>query len=386
MVSDFYYQVSSDIGRIIAEIVIALVRSKGVYRIPSSEGKSDCHRRRKRFCPCTVDLYAATIDTTSTSHEFPSDSSEFSCSIVHFYARLLVLRCYEDYSLRHDTQPIKLSQSDQVTIQNHPHIEAIHHRRLELVKMKHDLSGYLGPLASEHKSVAIRKGSDSAEDPYRQKLQSLLTDVEMLLSLYDHTMRIYEWHIHETDSDYKGELASEQLEESRESKATAISLGKLSNMAFFYVPINFVCAMLSMNLSILGQGKAPMWLFLVLVVFFSLLTYLPILLPRMDQRRVRLYRVAYHLAWRSVPAGFWFLAFSLTHNYRQNFEILNSGLAQVLLGDTGHRTKGWMEGRNDGFFERATWGSQAFWKGKVKKIFLAVEELNSNNQPTELTV
>lgn len=129
-----------------------------------------------------------------------------------------------------------------------------------------------------------------------------------------------------------------------------------------------------------------MWLFLVLVVFFSLLTYLPILLPRMDQRRVRLYRVAYHLAWRSVPAGFWFLAFSLTHNYRQNFEILNSGLAQVLLGDTGHRTKGWMEGRNDGFFERATWGSQAFWKGKVKKIFLAVEELNSNNQPTELTV
>lgn len=106
----------------------------------------------------------------------------------------------------------------------------------------------------------------------------------------------------------------------------------------------------------------------------------------MDQRRVRLYRVAYHLAWRSVPAGFWFLAFSLTHNYRQNFEILNSGLAQVLLGDTGHRTKGWMEGRNDGFFERATWGSQAFWKGKVKKIFLAVEELNSNNQPTELTV
>jgi len=373
---------SSDIGRIIAEIVIALVRSKGIYQIPSSSWE----QREKRSCPCTVDLYAATTDTPSTSHEFPSDSSEFSCSIVHFYARLLVLRCYEDYFLRHDTQPIKLNESDRVATKNHPHIEAMHHRRLELVKLKQDLSGYLGPLASEHKSVAIRKGSDSAEHPYRQKLQGLLTDVEMLLSLYDHTMRIYEWHIHETDSDYKGELASEQLEEARESKATAISLGKLSNMAFLYLPINFVCAMLGMNLSILGQGAVPMWVFLVLVVFFSLLTYLPVLLPKMDERRVRLYRVAYHLAWRSVPAGFWFLAFSLTHSYGQNFEIMNSGLAQAFLGYNGPRTKGWMEGRNDGFFKRATWGSQEFWKGKVKKIFLAVEELKSNNEPTELTV
>ncbi|MCJ1257059.1 hypothetical protein MMC24_004884 [Lignoscripta atroalba] len=262
----------------------------------------------------------------------------------------------------------------------------MHHRRLELVKLKQDLSGYLGPLTSEHKLVVIRKGSDSAEDPYWQKLQGLLTDAEMLLSLYDHTMRTYEWYIREGDSDYKDELASEQLQEARESKATAISLGKLSNMAFLYLPINFVCAMLGMNLSILGQGNVPMWVFLVLVVFFSLLTYLAVLRPKMDERRVRFYWVAYHLAWRSVPAGFWFLAFSLTHSYDQNFKIMNSGLAQAFLGYTGSRTKGWTEGRNDSFFKGATWGSQAFWKEKVRKIFLAVEELNSNNEPTRLTV
>lgn len=380
-----FYRMSDDIGRITAEIVIALVRSKAVYQVPLSSWERRNGRERRSY-PCTVDLYAAITDTPSISYEFPSDSSEFSCGIVHFYARLLVLRCYEDYSLRHDTQPIELDESDRVASRNHPHIVAMHHRRLELVKLKQNLSGYLGPLAPEHKSVAVRKGSDSAEDPYRRKLQGLLTDVEMLLSLYDNIMRIYEWHIHEIDSDYKGELASEQLEEARESKATAISLGKLSNLAFLYLPVNFVCAMLGMNLSIYGQGEVPVWVFLVLVVFFSLLTYLPVFLPKIDERRVRLYRVAYHLALRSVPAGFWFLAFSLTHSYGQNFEIMNSGLAQVFLGYTGPRTKGWMEGRNDNFFERATWGSQAFWKGKVKKIFLAVEELNSNSEPTELTV
>ena len=208
----------------------------------------------------------------------------------------------------------------------------------------------------------------------------------MLLSLHDHTVKIYDWQNHELDLDYKGGLASEQLEEARESKATAISLGKLSNMAFLYLPINFVCAMLGMNLSILGQGEVPLWVFLVLVVFFSLLTYLPVLLPKLDERRVRIYRVAYHLAWRSVSAGFWFLAFSMTHSYGQIFEIMNNGLAQAFLGYTGPKTKGWTEGRNDNFFKKAIWGSQVFWKEKVKEIFLAVEELKFNNEPTELTV
>jgi hypothetical protein len=350
---------SDDIGRITAEIVIALVRSKAVYRVPQSSWARYDGRERRSY-PCTVDLCAATTNAPFISHEFPSDSSEFSSGIVHFYARLLVLRCYEDYNLRHDTQPIELDGSDRVTSRNHQHIVAMHHRRLKLIKLKQDLSGYLGPLAPEHKSVMVRKDSDSAEDPYRRKLQGLLTDVEMLLSLYDNTMRIYEWHIHETDSNYKGKLASEQLEEARESKTTAISFGKLSNLAFLYLPINCVCVMLGMNLSIYGQGKVPVWVFLVLIVFFSFLTYPPVLGPKIDERWVRLYRVTYYLAWRSVPARFWFLAFSLTHSYVQNFEIMNFGFAQVFLGYTGPRTKSWMEGRNDSFFEKATWGSQAF--------------------------
>lgn len=181
----------------------------------------------------------------------------------------------------------------------------------------------------------------------------------MLLSLYDNTMRIYEWHIHETDSDYKSSLASEQLGEAKESRATAVKVGKLSNLAFMYLPVNFVCTMLGMNLAIYGQGEVPVWVFIALVVFFSILTYFPILLPPIDERRTRLNRLAYHLARRSVPAGFWFLAFSLTHPSRQSFEIMNSGLAQELLGYTGVRTKGWMFGGNDAFFEEATWGSQA---------------------------
>ena len=339
------------------------------------------NRVQRRSHPCAVDLFAATADASSISPELPSDSYEFSCGIVHFYTRLLVLRYYEDYNLRHDPEPVQLEESHRVTSKDHPHILAMHHRRLESVKFKQALFGYLGPLSPEYKSL------DAADDSYRRNLQGLLTDVEMLLSLYDNTMRIYDWYRHEVDSDHKVELASEQLEEAKQSKATAKSLGKLSNLAFLYLPLNFVCAMLGMDLSIFGQGQVPVWVFLVLVVFFSLLTYFPIYVPAIEERRVRLWRLAYHLTWRSVPAGFWFLAFSETHNYNQNFEVMNSGLAQVLLGYSGRRTKGWVDGRDDKLFGSATWGSGAFWKEKVKKIFLAVEELNHNDSgATELTV
>ena len=239
------------------------------------------------------------------SHDISNNLSEFSCGIVHFYARLLVLRCYEDYSLRHDPQPINLYDSNRVCTGGHPHIIAMYHQRLELVKMKQDLCGDLGPLAFELKPADVHNGSDSADDLYSRKLQSLVTDVEMLSSHYDNAMRIYEWHTHETDSEYKDELASEQLAEAKQSKATAISLGKLSNLAFLYLPINFVCAMLGMNLEIFGQGRVPLWIFFILVVLFGLLTYLPIyLLPLITPQKVRLWKLAYYIAWRSIPAGF----------------------------------------------------------------------------------
>ena len=113
---------------------------------------------------------------SSISHEVPSDLFKLSSRIVHFYARLLLLRCYEDYPLRHDPEPIHLDDSDRIASQDHPHILAIHYRRLELIRFKHDLFGYLGPLAPEQES------SGSANDQYWRRLQSLLTDVGMLLS------------------------------------------------------------------------------------------------------------------------------------------------------------------------------------------------------------
>ena len=379
LVSLAAYQIFDKFGALNADTFIAFIRSKAVYQTPRSMW-DEHYGQKKHVSPCTVDLFTATTDMFSTDHEYPGASSELSHRIVYFYARLLVLRCYEDYTFRHDPEPIHLSESNRVTSKNHPHLLAMQYRRLELVKFKHDLFGYLGPPTLEHGS------SGSADNLYGRKLRSLVTDMEMLLLLYDNSMRIYSWHNQDIDWDYKGELAAEQLEEAKQSKATAISLGKLSQVAVLYLPLNFVCAMLGMNLSIFGQGDVPAWVFPILVALFGLLTYLPLYLPSVDKRRIRLWKVAYCLARRSVSAGFWFFAFTLTHTYYQNFEILNSGLAQVLLGYKGSRTKGWVDGRHDRLFERATWGSEAFWKEKMRKIFLVAGISDLNNAATGLTV
>jgi hypothetical protein len=139
-----------NIGRITSEIAIALIRSKAVYQVPQAKRYGD-DEPEKVFYPCTSDLYAATTRKPSMNHEFPSDSSEFLCNIVHFYALLLVLRCYEDYNLRHDTQPTNLDESERMINPgiNHHYIEAMYHRRTELVKLKQNLTGFLGPLAPD---------------------------------------------------------------------------------------------------------------------------------------------------------------------------------------------------------------------------------------------
>ena len=295
----------------------------------------------------------------STCYKYLNNPAEFSHSIVHFYARLLILKCYEDYALRYNPQPIDMNESNQLSTLDHPHIEAMYRHQLKIVRFKHNLKGYLGFSAHEHKTTPSTECSNFTKNLCQQKLQGLLTDIKSLLSLYNQSMKIYEWRSQETDSEYRNQLASEQLEEAKKSKATAISLGKLSNIAFLYLPFNFVCAMLGMNLKIFRQGTVPTWAFFLLVSIFGLLTYLPILF-KVDPRRIRHSKIAYHLAWYSPTTTFWFLAFTFTHSYIQNFEIVNSGLAQVFLGYSGPRTKGWTDRENNSKFETATLGSKTF--------------------------
>jgi hypothetical protein len=381
LVSELYRN-SIDIQVLNGKLVIALVRSHAVYKTPRSQHDTT-QRTQRDLIPCNADLYEAPVNELPDGHKLPHETSELCYSITYFYVRLLVLRCYEDYNLRHDTQPINLDESIRTY---HPHIEAIYRRRLELLTLKQDLVAYLGRDSLLQKHSVNSHTSEPVACLSEHNVHDHVTDIEMLITRYDANISIYEWKIRSLGDWYKGTIASEQLDEARESKATAVSLGKLSTLAFLYLPLNSVCALLGMNLSIYGQGEVPVWVFLGLVILFCFLTYLPLILPKVDPRKVRVYRLAYRLTWHSPLAAFWFLAFYMTHTLLQTFEIMNFGLAQELLGYKGQRTKGWTNDRSDNYFDGAIFGNLKFWKGKIDIIFLAVPGINSPNEPTQLTV
>ena len=136
---------SSGVTGVISEIIIALVRSKAVYQAALSSGDRRAGRERHSH-PCAIDLFAATTGMSSISHEIPSHLFKLSFRIVHFYSRLLLLRYYEVYYLRHDPEPIHLDESDRTASQDHPHILARHYRRLELVNSSTTCSDILDRL------------------------------------------------------------------------------------------------------------------------------------------------------------------------------------------------------------------------------------------------
>ncbi|KAK6537892.1 hypothetical protein TWF694_010790 [Orbilia ellipsospora] len=266
-------------------------------------------------------------------------------------------------------------------------MEAMYRRQVELIRMKNEIAGYLGLLDdTSTMGATVYNNANIGREIQRRRLRWLLADIDKLLSLYGHSVRIYEWYTNEFRAGVTAELTGEQLKEAKESTSTAVSLGKLSFVAFLYLPLNFVCAMLGMNMSIFGQGTVPLWVFFILAIIFGLLTWLAAVLFQMDKQWLRIWKTAYHLGRRSVLAGLWFLAFAFTHNEKQNFEILDSGLSQTLIGYEGSKTKGWIYGKNDQMFDSATWGGQEFWEARVKRIFLAVKELQPSDLKTDAEV
>ena len=315
-----------------------------------------------------------------SNHNLPCETYKFEDAIVHFFTRLLVQTFHEDYYRQHDPEPINLDRSGRLCSPDRPHMIAMHERRLELTKLCQNMTSYID-LPTRHPE---RQASGRSE--YLAKLRGLVADLDRLDALYVSAMRIYEWKNQETESSYRSQLASEQLEEAKQSMHTAISLGKFSNGAFLYLPLNFVCTPLGMNLKAFGQGSVSAWVFFALVLFFGLLTYLPVYKSLLSKNRSIQLNVALRLfvSWRSPVAAFWFLAFVFTHGDMPNFNLTHSGHSQVLLGNTIQMTRSLL--REDTSLGESAFGNEDFWRRKVRIIYAALEEVDPPDEQTDRRV
>lgn len=80
-------------------------------------------------------------------------------------------------------------------------------------------------------------------------------------------------------------LYDEQLNEAKESRKAAVSIGRLSKLAFIFIPLSFTTSFFGMNVREFGTGHASVWVFFTAALIISALSLAPL--------------------WRSIKSTIW---------------------------------------------------------------------------------
>ena len=287
--------------------------------------------------------------------------------LVKTYARLLILEYYADYVYLHNIDGLENY------FDRHNDIwESIGPRRLELLCFYQDL-------------FAFAQCHADKDQLFDQELHTLARDAKHLLDRYEYTYRIFEDDNQITTQNSQMEVMGEQLDEAKESKNTAISLGRLPKLAFVYVPPTFVCTLFGMNLSILGQGTVRFLAFVIVLVIVCFLTFLPVILNWLRRPYVRarllairpIGKIVLKLAWRSPVAAFWYTLFDLTHNGSSSSLLRRAGILQGLERSSRQTpvSQYWREPSQSRGQMKGTYGSDKFWRQMMHKhIFSFIDQ------------
>ena len=277
---------------------------------------------------------------------------------IHTYARLLLLEYYADYSYNDDPEHNFVHYDDLDTSW-----QVMNQKRLTLECLSHALSTFVGPHAHR-------------ENSYAERIQNLSADAAFLAERYDRACRLLQQRVQYFARGAQDILLKRQLEETKESKLTAISLGRLSKLAFVFIPPTFVCTLLGMNLAVFGQGTIALKVFIILAISVSFLSFLPVVIKSYElwDRSKWAYSHATYtskLAWRSPVAGLWYALFVLCHSRGVTEGLYNyvDNLPEAPCLEDVFRSH-WQE-MSGGVVTRFI-GNEEFWKRKVRKHIFAI--------------
>lgn len=247
------------------------------------------------------------------------DAGALTVSLIYSYSRVLLLEYYAEYYMDYHAN---LVQHFHCSMEDHTiHKLGVMGRKYrDLRTFTHELSVF---------SRCFYKDVDGRTD-----IGLLLADARHLLELYDDAFLIYRTRIQDDGRLTSVVTADQQLEEARASIATSGSSHRLSRLAFLYLLLHFVCAMLGMNLSTFGQGTVSLAALIYLTLFFCTITYLPILIiwsGIFSYRGRQTCMVALGMARHSQTAGFWFICSFLSHPPGLSLSFLMQGFAQAYL-------------------------------------------------------
>ena len=177
-------------------------------------------------------------------------------------------------------------------------------------------------------------------------------DIGFLLDDFDRAQDTY-WR------QAKQMLMHNQIQEVQRSTKMATSIGKLTKLAFIFIPLSFSTSFFGMNVQEFGNGRIRLWMFVAAALTLSAFTLIPIRIPirkrirkfcwgksprRWEPESVRkrsLVAYSWKLAVISPFASFCFSVFCLFHSIHRGWIV--DALCRDTL-DTGFYTKIGFEG------------------------------------------
>ena len=293
----------------------------------------------------TLDIrYKVALDRAEISTDSPP------IQFVYPYLKLALEEYYTDFLSLHEAWRPK-----------HDRDISLWDERPGLRSRHKELSNFLAELQN---SESFCQGRSSA---LGCSFEGLITDARTLLSQYDKQIQIQDEQEREFIAREQSHLSETQLMDSRKSIEASVGVARLSKLAFVFIPLNFVCAMFGMNLSIFSTGSVPLWMFFLAAAMCTAVITIPIwnLIIKSIKKNTIDIRLASQLFWRSPIIGFWYAASQLTHCERWKFR--KCGIEQVLIGH--QKSPGPFFAGMEGYRIRILHGRSEFWKCKIRLIF-----------------
>jgi len=100
----------------------------------------------------------------------------------------------------------------------------------------------------------LHKTNDKEASTVGSPLEVAFRDLKFVLDELKEAQNHYERKQRE-------ELVAAQLTEARKSTETAISVARLTKLAFIFIPLNFVTSFYGMNMKQFGSGNLSLWIF-----------------------------------------------------------------------------------------------------------------------------
>lgn len=331
-------------------------------------------RSRLLKCRAADNIFDLTSQTLSAL-DFPEAQRGYHCSIARAvlpYIANLVNFCIVKYHREIAPQGLKILDLYRADP------KMLFSEIRQLLALQRELERFVAMSA---------KNTPSAESGLNSG-QQILRLLDQMTEDYKGLLAHYQADDRSTESNYLADLIQAQVDEAKEAKKTSIRTGRLSQLAYIFLPLQLTAAAMGMNLKDFGTGNIELSTFVLVFAIVATLSFSPMFFPLIYlQWKDRLLQIR-NVNRYSRRASLLYGCFCLFHRKKTNDQLWGCGMGHdVDFFQEGFRSgvkrdisaegyQWWAQGRADisstlrsppfVFFPR-------FWQGVLDQLYTIID-------------